>query len=149
LAFGCRRESTPADESIPERAQVSNHLISDDELEVLQSEGLADPIREIVSSLRAHPELIMHEGVLGGQMGFYSPEGIYVLNAKIVFARFTDGHIEGSGVFEFSVGDDGSITWRVLNSRIEGPPVAVPPSSSLQRSSGAEMSLLAAGIARR
>lgn len=154
--YGCSRESPPR-ESIPDRvpvcAQIPNHLISSDELEMLQSQGLADPIQQIVSSLSAHPELISHPGVLGGRMGFYSDEEIHVLNARTVFARFTDGHIEGSGIFEFTVDDDGGISWRVLNSRIEGPPVEVTPNSALELPNGAALSVigqvLGAGTARR
>jgi hypothetical protein len=60
-------------------------------------------------------------------MGFYADSDIWVLNAQSVFARFEDGHIAGSGVFQFTVNPDSSITWRVLSSRIEGPPVDIPP----------------------
>ncbi len=67
----------------------------------------------------AHPEIIPHAGVLGGRMGFYSPRNIHVLNARTVYARFDDGHIMGSGVFEFTIEPDGRIDWRVLDSAVE------------------------------
>jgi predicted xylose isomerase-like sugar epimerase len=124
VAVGCgdQPDDGPGESSVPVR-EASRHLISRDELEVLRGQGLTDPVRQIVSSLRSHPEAIPHAGVLGGQMGFYSDTSIHVLNARTVFASFTDGHIEGSGVFEYTIEPDTTITWKVIASRIEGPPV--------------------------
>jgi hypothetical protein len=52
------------------------HLINTVGVEALRREGLSDPIGQIVDSLMAHREVIPHEGVLGGRMGFYSAQGI-------------------------------------------------------------------------
>ncbi len=138
LVTGCGSDSVPSRDStqvpkpsVPERpTQVSEQarpdrsapVISEADLEALKHAGLTDPVPQIVASLRAHPEIIPHAGVLGGTMGFYMEQEIYVLNAKTVFARFTDGHIEGSGFFEFKVQPDSSIVWRVLSSYTEEPP---------------------------
>jgi len=122
---GCARESTPPHvqmqvSALPHR-ESPGHLISEQEIEALRRKGLSDPVRQLVKSLQAHPEIISHDGILGGTMGFYDGKEICVLNARTVFARFDDGHIDGSGVFEFTVQSDRTIGWRVLNSRIEGP----------------------------
>ena len=112
----CGRQPPPHRET-PPPAAVPRQLISDDEIDVLQASGLTDPLRQVVASLRAHPEVIPQPGVLGGRMWFPSDSDIWVLNARTVFARFEDGHITGSGVFEFTVNPDSSITWRELLSR--------------------------------
>jgi hypothetical protein len=92
--------------ALPHR-EFPGHLISEQEIEALQRKGLSDPVRQLVKSLQAHPEIIPHDGILGGTMGFYDDKEICVLNARAVFARFDDGHIDGSGVFEFTVQTDG------------------------------------------
>jgi hypothetical protein len=126
VVAACGRESGLSEERSSAASgsvrEEPRQLISEDEIEVLRARGLKAPTRQIIESLRAHPELIPHSGVLGGRMGFYSDE-IYVLNSRTVFARFEDGHIQGSGVFEFSIQADGNLVWRVLSSKIEGPPV--------------------------
>jgi hypothetical protein len=132
VAASCDREAeppprSPAEESPrPEsaspgspRAEASRHLISKDEIDELREAGLTDPLQQLVDSLMAHPEIIPHAGVLGGRMGFYSPRNIHVLNARTVYARFDDGHIMGSGVFEFTIDPDARIAWRVLDSTVE------------------------------
>jgi len=141
VVTGSGREPTPQRDSTPPRAEAGGHLISEDELDVLRTGRLADPLQQLVASLGAHPELISHPGVLGGRMGFYSKSDICVLNAAAAIARFTDGHIEGSGVFGFSIDDDGSIHWRVLTSRIEGPPLEMAPSAAPDRRSGSAISV--------
>ena len=57
----------------------------------------ADPIPQIVDGLMAHPELIPHEGVLGGTMGFYAAREIHILDGSCMYAEFNDGHIQGRG----------------------------------------------------
>jgi hypothetical protein len=112
------RESPPvAGETL--RGQVApGHLIDSDEVAELHDRGLADPIRQLVDSLEAHPEVISHPGVLGGSMGFYAKD-IHILNKEWVYARFDDGHIGGSGVFAFDLGDDGRIRWHTVISSLD------------------------------
>ncbi|HET9887209.1 MAG TPA: DUF4829 domain-containing protein, partial [bacterium] len=86
---------------------------------VLRKRGLNDPIAQIVEDLRSHPEIIPHHGDLGGTMGFYDPDGIRVLSSRWVYARFEDGHVGGSGIFEFKVDPGGTLTWSVVSSAME------------------------------
>ena len=89
------------------------------EIEELQKKGLQDPVRDLVSDLQAHPELIEQQGVLGGTMAFGFPEKIHVLTERYVLAYFEDGHIAGWMLLEYGVARGGRITWRVIDSYIE------------------------------
>jgi hypothetical protein len=84
-----------------------------DEIEVLQGYGLTDPVREIKADLMRHPELIPIPGVLGGRMGFYSEDGIRILDGHWVYAEFDDGHIGGAALLAYRV-KDGHIRWARL-----------------------------------
>jgi len=46
-------------------------------------------------------------------MRFFKDE-IYVLTSKWVLAYFEDGHIAGKILLEYSVGDNGAISWQVI-----------------------------------
>lgn len=109
----------PADTAAPAQRETSAHPIATYEIEELRQRGLSDPIAQIVQDLRSHPEVIPHSGVLGSKMGFYDPEGIRLLSSHWVYARFDDGHIMGSGVFEFAVRPGGKLSWSVVSSRLE------------------------------
>jgi hypothetical protein len=115
------REPAPAKTTLPPQRESSAHPIGASEIEDLRKHGLRDPIAQIVEDLRSHPEVIPHPGELGGNMGFYDPDGIHVLSARWVYARFDDGHITGDGVFEFTVQPDGSLAWKVVSSRLDWP----------------------------
>nr|HXK50759.1 hypothetical protein [Clostridiales bacterium] len=84
----------------------------------LKNEGLADPVNDLKADLMKHPELIPYEGVLGGRMGFYSENGIRIINDR-VFAYFEDGHIGGYMVLKYKVSSGGKISWIVLYSKLE------------------------------
>ena len=94
------------------------HLIRRYQLEQLAALGLSDPISQIVDSLRAHPEVIPFDGILGGTMGFYYPDRIHVLSPSWVYAEFDDGHISGRGVFAYSVQADTSFLWTVVTATL-------------------------------
>jgi hypothetical protein len=81
-----------------------------DEIEDLRAQGLTDPVREIKADLMRHPELIPIPGVLGGRMGFYSEDGIRILDEHWVYAEFDDGHIGGATLLTYDV-KGGRIRW--------------------------------------
>lgn len=85
-------------------------------IEELKHKGIND-YHLITEDLLLHPELISYEGVLGGTMFFYKA---FVLNDHWVYATFEDGHITGSGIYEFSIGKDLKITWREIAAFIAG-----------------------------
>jgi hypothetical protein len=86
-------------------------LLEVHEIEDLRRQGLDDPVAELRSSLMAHPELIPCEPVLGGTMGFYSPEGIVLLAPPWAFAHFSDGHVSGVMLLRYALLEDRSIRW--------------------------------------
>lgn len=85
-------------------------------IEGLKYAGIND-YTVIADDLRLHPELIAFEGVLGGVMGFTK---IVILNDQWVYARFEDGHIQGYGIYEFTINQDVKISWKVIDSILDG-----------------------------
>jgi len=67
-----------------------------------------DPERYIDSSLRATPEVIPLEAVLGGRMTF---KNIQVLGDKWVIADYEDGHVMGQSIFSYSWNEDGELAF--------------------------------------
>lgn len=112
------REEIPFTKTLP---TVNIRLIpsppqqSQSNSEGVESQNLS---KKLVNDLIKHPELIPHNGVLGGKMGFYRESDIKVLNDKWVFAEFEDGHIGGAMLLEYKVSKDGAITWKVLESSL-------------------------------
>jgi hypothetical protein len=78
----------------------------------LREKGLGDPVSDLKLDLMEHPKLIPYRGSMGGTMGFYSEERIWVLNDRWVLAAFEDGHRAGSMVLSYTV-QDGRIDWTV------------------------------------
>jgi hypothetical protein len=90
--------------------------LSQFETRLLRSRGLNDPVNDITNDLLRRTDLISEEGVLGGTMGFYSPDNIRILNSRWVFAYFEDGHVRGSMLLQYEVEQGGRIHWKVLDS---------------------------------
>ncbi len=93
---------------------MPGHALDAYDIEELQRRGLTDPIPQIISSLMSHGAIIPQAGVLGGTMGFYSAESIHVLDDSWVYAEFEDGHIQGRGIFEYTIQADSTIAWKVV-----------------------------------
>ena len=77
----------------------------------------------IAADLQAHPELIPFEGVLGGIPYFYDITllGNWENNGSgFVHALAEDGHWCGEMIYSFLFNEDGSITWKLLASRLMG-----------------------------
>jgi hypothetical protein len=132
LAGGCEQvkkeepaqpsvEPAPADTTpATQGGEALCHPIPAYEIEFLRNRGLHDPIAQIVEDLRKHPEVIPHLGAQGTRrLAFYDPEGIRVLSDHWVYARFDDGHFAGRGVFEFTVQPGGTLSWKVVTSRMD------------------------------
>lgn len=99
-----------------EHKTLLNHLpvLNDFERSLIEKNGLTDP-SYIVSDLLDHPELIPFEGVLGGVMMFTDAA---LINDKWVFARFEDGHIMGSGLFQYEIKDQSRIDWKLIKAEM-------------------------------
>lgn len=74
----------------------------------LETQGILD-YKTIEMDLAKKPELIGFDGVLGGTMSFWS---IHLLNDQWVYAVFEDGHIGGTGLYEYTIEENGMITWK-------------------------------------
>ncbi|WP_139024307.1 hypothetical protein [Desulfosporosinus sp. OT] len=84
----------------------------------LQRKGFTGQLKDIVADLKMHSELIPYKGILGGAMGFYDDNNIYVLTNRWVFACFEDGHISGCMLLRYDI-NNGSISWKVINSYLD------------------------------
>jgi hypothetical protein len=78
--------------------------------------GLKDPLKDIISDLKRHRELIPYEGSMGGTMNFVGSSKMWILTKKWVLAYFEDGHNGGYLLLEFEITKDGKINWKRLAS---------------------------------
>lgn len=84
------------------------------DIENMKKRGLTDPVEDIISDLGKHRDLIPYKGILGGTMDFYG-RNIWILTNKWVLANFEDGHTVGYMLLEYSVTDNGKITWKRIS----------------------------------
>lgn len=90
--------------------------IQEFEIEQLKQKGLKDPVKDLKSDLAKRNDLIPYKGVLGGTMGFYFEEHIYIISSKWAAAYFEDGHKNGIMLLKYSIQKDGKIRWYVMDS---------------------------------
>jgi hypothetical protein len=95
------------------------YLLDKFQIKTLKARGLSDPVSQLPVDLMAHPELIPFKGVVGGTMGFYTPEVITILSPSWVFARFDDGHVMGSCLLEYEISPDTTIHWRLIKAQMD------------------------------
>lgn len=74
------------------------------------SNGFSD-IQQFLNTLSDHPELIPTEGVLGGTMRWY-PEFSIVLDDKLVYAYFEDGHVSGHSILQYKLLGNSEVEWQ-------------------------------------
>lgn len=104
------------------------HLLEDQQSRMERQSGQLDSLAvmlnaapdasviELKRDLMSKPEVIRVPGVHGGTMRIFSESDIRILNDQWVYAQFDDGHIQGAGLFSHSRGQDGRITWTMLES---------------------------------
>jgi hypothetical protein len=88
-----------------------------DSLAVVLSSSPDSTHLELKRDLMSKPDVITVPGVLGGTMRIFSESDIRILNESWVYAQFDDGHIQAAGLFEYTRARDGSIRWKLLESR--------------------------------
>ena len=98
-------------------ARSGKDLLSQSDLDFFKRRGLTNPAETIKADLLKNNQLIPVKGNLGGTMQFYK-ERIQILNRQWVMAYFEDGHSAGELLLEYTFTDTGSISWKVLSSRI-------------------------------
>ena len=96
----------------------ANLLLDEWDVNSLKRQGLGNPVEDLKEDLIASKELIQDEGVLGGEMQFYSKENIFILNHEWVLAYYEDGHNAGAMLLEYRVGQGGAIDWDVISSSL-------------------------------
>lgn len=83
--------------------------------ERLKEQGV-DDYTIILDNLMERADVIPVDGVLGGTMHFTK---VYLVNHHWAYGLFEDGHILGSGIFEYSIDDEGNISWECIASYMD------------------------------
>ncbi len=86
-------------------------------LENLSKHGFKTPLA-LLENLKTHDELLLVEGVLGGNMKWW-PELSIVLNEKYVFGYFEDGHILGYALLKYSFDSDDNLKWQLMHTYMD------------------------------
>ncbi len=86
------------------------------DIEAMKRAGLKEPLKDIVSDLKRHRELIPYGGSLGGTMNFYGESKMWILTNKWVLAYFEDGHSGGYLLLEYDITKNEGIQWKILAS---------------------------------
>lgn len=119
-----KKESTERKTELKETSNLSENKpaniieLHSWDIEQMKRKGLKDPVKDIISDLRQHRELIPYKGSMGGTMNFYSESQIWILTKKWVLAYFEDGHNGGYLLLEYEVTKDGKIKWKNVASYI-------------------------------
>lgn len=94
-----------------------------DKDEILHQEALffmderyGEDLSLITKALISRPEVIETPGVLGGTMFFTKA---YLLTDRLILASFEDGHIAGTGIYEYWVVDD-QLVFRSVEEFVDG-----------------------------
>ena len=74
-------------------------------------DSVENPEEFIADGLKARPELIPMDPVLGGTMEFRQ---IQVLSEDWVLAIYDDGHVQGKSIFSYELTPDGQLTFQHL-----------------------------------
>ncbi|TVQ40117.1 MAG: hypothetical protein EA384_04210 [Spirochaetaceae bacterium] len=107
---GADRAATAAPDAVVEQPPPSAERDPDVEPRLPPQEQS----QRLVMDLLDRSDLIPFDGILGGTMGFYTPDNVFVLSNRWVYARFEDGHIGGEMLLEYRIDGVGGIDWTVL-----------------------------------
>jgi len=86
------------------------------DIQAMKRADLKDPLKDIISDLKRHRELIPYKGSMGGTMNFYGRSKVWILTKKWALAYFEDGHIGGYLLLEYDITKGGGINWKTLAS---------------------------------
>lgn len=96
------------------RAQ-SPHPIDQLDIDHLKELGLRDPVRDLITDLQRHPEVLPFQPPRGAsRFGFYDSTQIRVLTGDWVYAYTEDGHVARPVLLKYKVGEGGRIEWKVI-----------------------------------
>ena len=91
-----------------------------EEDEAFRAKGLKDPVTNIIDDLGGREELMPVKGIFGARPSFYTDVRMYVLNSRWAYASFDVGGKIGQRLYEYTVGDGGTIRWKVIGTYIVG-----------------------------
>jgi len=98
--------SNAGEKSIPEKY-----------IELFQKRGIKRPVFEITTDLHRKHDIIPYEpSAPNRHMRFNNRNQIYLLSHNRALAYFTDGMAFGWLFLQYKVGEDGKISWKVLES---------------------------------
>jgi hypothetical protein len=93
----------------------SPHPITQLDMEGLKDLGLKDPIRDLITDLQKHPDVLPFQPPQGSsRFGFYDSTRIRVLTDKWVYAYTDDGHVVRDVLLRYRVQEGGRIYWEVI-----------------------------------
>ena len=110
-----QQQGRSASDSLLARTSFLDPLEMDD----LERRGLRDPVMALKGDLLAHPELIPFAPTMGGTMRFTGPAAVILLAGGFAHARFEDGHVGGTCIFEFNVKPTGEIEWKRVAAKLD------------------------------
>lgn len=94
------------------KAIIKNNRISTDLIEL----GLKNPQTDLLNSLQKRTDLFPIKGELGTKMHFGS---VKIINENWILAEFDDGHSLGYGIYEFTVENDTTIDFKLIDWKYE------------------------------
>lgn len=100
-------------EIINNNKSIIDNNIDSTTIKFLKENGIND-YKYILSELESHPEIIPFEGVLGGTMKWYASETKFI-NNRWIYGYFEDGHVAGHAILKYTIKDDKTISWEIID----------------------------------
>jgi hypothetical protein len=95
------------------------YQLTETDLEALRSQGLADPVNDLLADLVSHPELVPVDTAALKSIPAFLIDQSRVVSPTRVRAAFISGGDTGSMLLEYAI-DSGDISWRVLETTRNG-----------------------------
>ncbi len=111
-------------------SQQMSHLLEDQNSRMEHQTSQFDSLMSVIQAvstgedsalrkdLMSKPSAITVPGVLGGTMRIHSETDIRILNDSWAYAQFDDGHIQAAGLFSYVRNPDGTVTWKLIESKV-------------------------------
>ena len=93
-------------------AMDSTTFFTQADIDALRAKGFSNPGQAILDNLVNHPKLIPENPVLGGRLQYIQSA---LIRDKWVYARYSDGHIEGDMILKYEPQSDTSLNWVVVD----------------------------------
>ena len=94
--------------------KMNQYWFGDYEKQSFENSGITNIESLIDSSLRAKPELIPIDAILGGTMSFGQ---IQLLSSNWLVAEYDDGHIMGRALYSFEMDENNKVNFELITSK--------------------------------